>query len=277
MNRYCSAALLALLLAVTANAQENENSDHEVMLLEQVASQSGDDASITASDEKNATQQMVDVIVERTNKFRREKGLTAVERDKKLTATARDFARYMARTGKYGHRADGSRPAQRAADHDYDYCLVAENIAYYFNPDDLEAPEYADWFVDGWIDSKGHRENMLNKHVTQTGVGVARHDPSGYLFAVQLFGRPTSEHVEFQVINKAGKEVAYRLLQDGESKKFTLPARAGMSHTRCFAPQISLESGKPLRVERGAEYSIRAGDSGVELEKKAGQDRDPSR
>lgn len=36
----------------------------------------------------------------------------------------------MAKTGKYGHAADGRKPAERAAAHGYEYCIVRENIAY---------------------------------------------------------------------------------------------------------------------------------------------------
>lgn len=43
--------------------------------------------------------------------------LSPVDPNPKLTQTAQYFANYMARTNKYGHTADGSRPGERARKH----------------------------------------------------------------------------------------------------------------------------------------------------------------
>lgn len=75
---------------------------------------------------------VVDLIIEKTNQFRHEEGREPVKTDPRLMDTAKDFAQFMARTNQYGHTADGKRPSQRAADHGYDYCIVAENIAYQY-------------------------------------------------------------------------------------------------------------------------------------------------
>ena len=91
-----------------------------------------------------------------------------------LTDAARDFAAYMARTSRYGHTADGSRPADRAASHGYEYCVIAENIAYAFNSDGYTTEELGKTFVEGWKHSPGHRRNMLDPDVAETGVAVAR-------------------------------------------------------------------------------------------------------
>src|SRR5687768_3345634 len=72
------------------------------------------------------------LIAKRTNEFRSEEALRKVESDGALDRAAREFAEYMARTDRYGHRADGSAPADRARARGYDYCLVSENISYQF-------------------------------------------------------------------------------------------------------------------------------------------------
>ena len=68
-------------------------------------------------------------IVDRTNEFRKSNQLDAVQRDEHLMQAAKDFAEFMARTGKYGHRANDMTPAQRAEAAGYDFCVIRENIA----------------------------------------------------------------------------------------------------------------------------------------------------
>src|SRR4051794_24938878 len=100
-------------------------------------------------------------LVDKTNDFREEEGRPRVAVNPKLTETARAFADYMARTGRYGHTADGSRPADRAARHGYEFCVIAENIAYAFDSDGYTTVELGTTFVEGWKHSPGHRRNML--------------------------------------------------------------------------------------------------------------------
>src|SRR5688572_7713586 len=63
-------------------------------------------------------------VVELTNAFRAEHGRPKVRTDGKLQAAAQYFADYMARTGRYGHDADGKKPSDRARRHGYDYSLI---------------------------------------------------------------------------------------------------------------------------------------------------------
>src|SRR2546423_1367159 len=53
-------------------------------------------------------------VLDKTNDFRAKEGRPRVSTNPKLTAAAEGFAAYMARTGRFGHTADGSRPADRA-------------------------------------------------------------------------------------------------------------------------------------------------------------------
>jgi uncharacterized protein YkwD len=84
----------------------------------------------------------------------------------------------MARTGKYGHAADGRRPPQRAAAAGYDYCLVAENIAYQYR-------------------SSGY----------ESGAKLAAELVEGRYFAVQMLGRPKSAAIRFSVQNRSRESV----------------------------------------------------------------------
>lgn len=202
-------------------------------------------------------------IIELTNVFRREQGLEAVQSNRVLDETARDFAGLLARTERFGHGADGTGPAERAKRHGYKMCLISENLAYQFDSRGFAADELASKMVEGWKDSPGHRENMLDPDVTETGVALAGSDDSGQYYAVQLFGRPRSESIEFSIANDSSVAVSYGL--DGQS--FQLPPRYRRTHEQCRPAKLRLK----LPGEReetviepgdGDRFRIEGGESG---------------
>lgn len=164
-----------------------------------------------------------------TNEFRQAEGHQPVQPNPQLTASARDFADFMARTGKYGHTADGNHPSARAKQHGYDSCVVAENLAYQFSTAGFTAEELAQGFFQGWKQSPGHRKNMLDSAVTDTGVAVAHSGHTGNYYAVQMFGRPASERIAFQLSNHANVVVQYSI----GDRMFTLPPRHTRTHQQC--------------------------------------------
>ena len=80
-------------------------------------------------------------VVEQTNRFRREEGAAAVRPNRPLEQAARAFAQFMARSGEYGHQADGREPVQRTRAAGYDECLVAENIAFQYSSAGFDTQE----------------------------------------------------------------------------------------------------------------------------------------
>jgi hypothetical protein len=198
-------------------------------------------------------------IIAKTNDFREQEGRARVRVNAKLTKTARYFADYMARTSRFGHTADGSRPAERAKKHGYVYCIVAENIAYEFNSKGFTWEELGKKFVEGWKHSPGHRRNMLDPDVTETGVAIARGEATGYYFAVQMFGRPKSLALEFKVVNQTTSPVEYRI---GE-RTWTLPPRYTRMHQQCRPTEVKFtlsEGGKEetrtLKAENGSRFVL---------------------
>ncbi|HJQ80201.1 MAG TPA: CAP domain-containing protein [Lacipirellulaceae bacterium] len=183
-------------------------------------------------------------IVGRMNEFRLENGLEELKTDSKLQKAASYFAAFMARTNKYGHEADGNHPWERAALFGYDYCVVAENIAFQMKSTGFETKELASKFFEGWKRSPPHRKNMLQPHVTETGVAIGHAPGSDRYFAVQLFARPQSDAIQFQVTNRTDEAIQYTVgaAKGGEAESdrqaFELPPRATMSHTRCLPPHI---------------------------------------
>jgi uncharacterized protein YkwD len=203
-------------------------------------------------------------VTAQTNALRQQNALNEVVASDALTAAAVAFARYMARTGNYGHEADGRTPADRARAQGYDLCLVDENIGYVQRGVPLPADAVADAFYDGWRKSPTHRRNMLDPDATQTGVGLAQ-AASGRWYGVQMFGRPRSAGITFSITNTGTRSAFhYRL---GE-RAFTLPARVTRTHTLCREAQLSA-AGVTQRVptpKDGARYAAVPHNEGWRLE-----------
>jgi uncharacterized protein YkwD len=200
-------------------------------------------------------------IVDRTNAFRRDQHRPPVTVNERLTATARDFAGWMAATDFYGHEADGRQPWDRAKAHGYDYCEVAENIAYAWRRNEFADNDLVNEFVQGWEKSPGHRRNMLDEDVTETGVAVARSKDTGIYYAVQLFGRPRALRIEFRIANRAGTTVRYKV----GDREYDLPANVVMTHEVCKPTDVVVGPTK-ARPTNGERYAVK-NDGGLKLVK----------
>jgi uncharacterized protein YkwD len=210
------------------------------------------------------------LIVEKTNDFRRKQALEPVKSNSELAGAAQYFANYMAKTDRYGHTADGSRPSQRAKEHGYEYCLVAENIAYQYSSVGFGTEELAEKFVQGWIDSPEHRKNMLNSAATETGVAISHSEESGHYYAVQMFGRPKSLRTEFRLSNESQAEVTYKI----GDRSFSLPPRYTRTHMRCRSTEITLvwqedsqRQSKTIKPEDGDQFVIAGQGEQLKIEK----------
>ena len=100
--------------------------------------------------------------------FRTANGLAPVRSDARLTAIAAAQAVAMGRRDKLSHRAGGSLPKRLSAG-DYSWVAAAENIGAGYPT--LEAA------MKGWEQSSGHRKNLLNRAVTEIGIGAAAAPP----------------------------------------------------------------------------------------------------
>ena len=252
MCRHTIPVLIAASLLTTDRvcAQHTQHDDVEVI----------DAPAFKSADEKKPDLDAVTrLIVEKTNDFRGTEGRPRVAVNPKLAETAREFAGYMARTGRYGHTADGRRPADRVTGHGYDYCIVLENIAYAFDSRGFTTEELGKRLVEGWKNSPGHRQNMLDPDVTETGVAVARGEKTGYYFAVQVFGRPKSLALTFRVENRSAAAVSYKI----GDRAFSLPPRYTRTHEQCRPTEVVFElpaGGKTatetLKAESGSRFVV---------------------
>lgn len=183
-----------------------------------------------------ATDEVARLIIDLTNEFRVEHGRNKVAANAPLTEAARNFARYMAKTGRFGHDADGTVPAARAQKFGYDYCIISENIAYREMSGQTPARELAQSLVEGWKESPGHRKNMLDAEVTDTGAAVA-HGTKGVHYAVQMFGRSLSRATKFSLANRTDTSIRYRI----DGRAYTLVPRQIRTHTQCRTDELKID------------------------------------
>lgn len=177
-------------------------------------------------------------IVELTNAFRRSERLSDVRPNAELAVAAKLFAEYLAKTGRFAHEADGRQPADRVKAAGYRYCIVSENLASNLDSRGFTTAGLAQQAVEGWKNSPGHRKNMVEPHVTEIGVGVAR-APTGdpKYISVQLFGRPETLKYQFRIENRAAVSVRYSALGTG----YTIDPRVISTHSACRPGEVVFE------------------------------------
>lgn len=132
-------------------------------------------------------------VVLHTNAYRTAQGLPALTVNTALNAAALARAVDMAEYGYFDHQnpITGNGPAEAIAAAGYEAWVSRENIA-------LGTWPSGEALVQGWIDSPGHRTNILDREVREIGVALVRDRRgagSGFarLYAVQLFGKPLSD------------------------------------------------------------------------------------
>ncbi|MEL6375045.1 MAG: CAP domain-containing protein [Pseudomonadota bacterium] len=195
------------------------------------------------------------LIFDQTNAFRNANGRGQVKRDDRLNRVARSYARFLARTGRFAHTADGRKPADRVVAGGYDYCQVAENLALHLDSRGFSTPQLARKAIEGWKKSPGHRRNMLAPHVTELGVGVAKTKGKEQYISVQVFARPRAASYEFRVSNGSDTTIFYST----DAQGFTLRPNELATHGVCLPTGIAFHE----RSARGASlgrFRARRGD-----------------
>ncbi len=115
------------------------------------------------------------------NDFRARNGLAPVRIDEKLMQAAAWQTAAMAERGKLDHAAAGALPG-RVQRFGYEWSAISENIGRNYS-------DYGAAMV-GWINSPGHRRNLLNPKVTEIGFAGGRLRGGGPTYWTQIFGAP---------------------------------------------------------------------------------------
>lgn len=122
-------------------------------------------------------------IFELVNKERRKKGLGNLYWDDDLSRLARNYSKKMARSNFFSHYdSDGESVIDRAAKSRISgWKKIGENLFYCEGMDD-----YNSVAVKGWMRSPSHRQNMLDRSWTDSGIGIAR-SRDGKVYVTQVF------------------------------------------------------------------------------------------
>ena len=120
-------------------------------------------------------------VVQLVNQERTSRGLKALSVDSALTNTATLKSQDMAKLGYFDHNSPtyGS-PFDMMKQYGISYRTAGENIAM-----GQTSPQQV---MTGWMNSEGHRANILNSSFTKIGVGIARNSNGTYYWTQQFIG-----------------------------------------------------------------------------------------
>jgi uncharacterized protein YkwD len=139
----------------------------------------------SAGDRKEAFKLSDDerAVLDLTNAERQKAGLPAFRPSAQLFEAARSHAANMARQGSLDHFLGGTTPAGRILGTGYRFSACGENIAW-----NQASPRDA---IASWMNSYGHRGNVLNGGYTEIGVAMAK-SARGERYWIQVFATPIS-------------------------------------------------------------------------------------
>jgi uncharacterized YkwD family protein len=123
--------------------------------------------------------QVAQQVIDLTNEQRKQNGLPALQADAQLSGVAQKKSADMRQNGYFSHTSPtyGS-PFDMMRDHGINYKTAGENIA-----QGQPTPEEV---VKAWMDSPGHRKNILSQEFTHIGVG---YDSSGHHWTQMFIGK----------------------------------------------------------------------------------------
>ncbi|MGI0483789.1 CAP domain-containing protein [Pantanalinema rosaneae CENA516] len=124
------------------------------------------------------------------NGFRQQANLHLLELSTSLCVAAQTHAEDMARNNYFSHTClNGSSAINRAEKAGYPSSFVGENIA--------SGNEHIEAVFEQWLNSSGHRENMLNEKYKEAGIGYVLQSPhtNDSHYWVLLLGHPNPQEL----------------------------------------------------------------------------------
>lgn len=169
------------------------------------------------------------------NQARAQAGVGRLTWDPDLTKAALKHCRWMAAEGPIAHRYGGEQGvAERTSAAGAHFSLIEENVA---------VGPYPSTIHEGWMNSPGHRENLLNPQVNHVGIAVVAHH--GVLYAVADYSRAVAEKTPPQVEAAVADLIrmsGIRVLKDPHDARLACAMNSGLPH--------GLKSGEPGFVMR---------------------------
>jgi uncharacterized protein YkwD len=131
-----------------------------------------------------------DNIISLTNESRKEFGIGELKQNFMLDKAAQSKAYDMLKGGYFSHNTpQGKTPWTFIEAEGYNYLTAGENLAINFSEaEDVET---------AWMNSPGHKANILNKGFEEIGIGIAQGDFEGHnsVIVVQMFGTPVEQKI----------------------------------------------------------------------------------
>src|SRR5438046_7806378 len=163
-------------------------------------------------------------LFEALNRERTAQGLSALQWDNALFKAARQHALGMANLNRLEHQLPSESNLEgRLAEAGARFGAIAENIAIGPNPPIIHA---------GWMDSPGHRKNILDPRLTSVGIAAVR--GTGGLFAIQDFSQSVPilslDQQEQKVASLLGR-MGVRVAEASEDARKTCEKEAGLGGT----------------------------------------------
>lgn len=124
-------------------------------------------------------------LVDITNEDRAENGLGTLVQNPVLARAAQLKANDMAAKSYFAHTSpEGVTPWHWLKEAGYTFSYAGENLAVHFS-DSVDV-------ADAWMNSPGHRANILNDRFTEIGIATAEgvYEGKPTIFVVQFFGKP---------------------------------------------------------------------------------------
>lgn len=143
---------------------------------------------LNAGGEENQVVLLKSKVIEETNIQRQNNGLPALKESSLLDNAALAKANDMFKNQYFEHNSpSGVKPGDLINSYGYDYILAGENLILGNFSSEKEV-------VEKWMESQGHRENILNNRYTEIGVAVVKgsYDGQPVWIGVQEFGFPLS-------------------------------------------------------------------------------------
>jgi len=126
-----------------------------------------------------------DNVIRLMNEYRAGEGLTPIGSDTRLTQAAADRMRHMEDEAFWGHESpEGVTPFVWLRTRAYDFQTAGENLAAGF--------ETARLLVQSWMESPGHRDNIMSADFEDCGIAVIEGSTKGPATGksiVVLFGK----------------------------------------------------------------------------------------
>ena len=160
-------------------------------------------------------------VIQLTNTERKKNGLALLQENLKLNASAQTKLNDMFKTQYFEHTSpSGIGVSDLAKNEGYEFIIIGENLAMGNFKDNQT-------LVQGWMDSPGHRANILNPQYKEIGVAVGKGEFQGHAtwISVQHFGTPLSvcpepasslkQKIDFNGINLDSMKQELNYLQTG--------------------------------------------------------------